>query len=122
MRELIEPRTADSHKGDYGRVLVVAGSRGKTGAAHLAGDRRAALGRGTGHRRHAASCQAIVAAMAPEYMTEALEETDDGLDPDAVEQVLELARDVVALGPGLGRRRRPASSSSGWWTAQRCRW
>src|SRR5262249_10198921 len=29
MRELITPRTADSHKGDYGRVLIVAGSRGK---------------------------------------------------------------------------------------------
>src|SRR3984885_7734425 len=37
MRELITPRAADSHKGDYGRVLVVAGSRGKTGAAHLSG-------------------------------------------------------------------------------------
>ena len=36
MRELIAPRDADSHKGDYGRVLIVAGSRGKTGAAHLA--------------------------------------------------------------------------------------
>src|SRR5438445_175689 len=31
MRELITPRSADSHKGDYGRVLIVAGSRGKTG-------------------------------------------------------------------------------------------
>ena len=37
MRELVTPRAADSHKGDYGHVLVVAGSRGKTGAAHLAG-------------------------------------------------------------------------------------
>ncbi len=36
MRELITPRAADTHKGDYGRVLIVAGSRGKTGAAHLA--------------------------------------------------------------------------------------
>ena len=36
MRELITPRAPDSHKGDYGRVLIVAGSRGKTGAAHLA--------------------------------------------------------------------------------------
>src|SRR6202011_4227475 len=31
-RELITPRTPDSHKGDYGHVLVVAGSRGKSGA------------------------------------------------------------------------------------------
>src|SRR5688572_24554466 len=36
MRELVAPRTADGHKGDFGHVLVVAGSRGKTGAAHLA--------------------------------------------------------------------------------------
>src|SRR5438105_1633652 len=36
MRELIAQRTPDSHKGDYGHVLVVAGSQGKTGAAHLA--------------------------------------------------------------------------------------
>src|SRR4051812_13245168 len=36
MRELITPRTADTHKGDYGRVLVVAGSPGKSGAAYLA--------------------------------------------------------------------------------------
>src|SRR5262249_2825398 len=35
MRELVAPRQPDTHKGDYGRVLIVAGSRGKTGAAHL---------------------------------------------------------------------------------------
>ena len=102
MRELIEPRTADSHKGDYGRVLVVAGSRGKTGAAHLAGVGALRSGAGLVTVATPASCQTVVASMAPEYMTEALEETDEGLDPDAVEQVLELARDVVALGPGLG--------------------
>jgi NAD(P)H-hydrate epimerase len=102
MRELIVPRTPDSHKGDYGRVLVVAGSRGKTGAAHLAGIGALRSGAGLVTVATPASCQAVVAAMAPEYMTEGLEETEEGLDPDAVEQVLELARDVVALGPGLG--------------------
>src|SRR4029453_13191426 len=35
MRDLITRRSPDSHKGDYGRVLVVAGSCGKSGAAHL---------------------------------------------------------------------------------------
>src|SRR6185503_21077419 len=37
VRLIVQPRPADSHKGDYGRVTVVAGSRGKTGAAHLTG-------------------------------------------------------------------------------------
>jgi len=41
--------------------------------------------------------------MAPEYMTEALAATMEGLEPAAVDRVLELARDVVAIGPGLGR-------------------
>jgi ADP-dependent NAD(P)H-hydrate dehydratase / NAD(P)H-hydrate epimerase len=36
MRACLQPREADSHKGDYGRVVLVAGSRGKTGAAVLA--------------------------------------------------------------------------------------
>src|SRR5262249_28549395 len=49
------------------------------------------------------SCLAIVASLAPEYMTEPLGETADGLDPRDVERVIEIARDVVAIGPGLGQ-------------------
>jgi NAD(P)H-hydrate epimerase len=103
MRELIPPRTPDSHKGDYGRVLVVAGSRGRTGAAHLAAVGALRSGAGLVTVATPASVQSIVATMAPEYMTEGLPETDEGLDPDAVDHVLELARDVLALGPGLGQ-------------------
>jgi NAD(P)H-hydrate epimerase len=103
MRELIVPRAPDSHKGDYGRVLVVAGSRGKTGAAHLAAVGALRSGAGLVTVATPARCQRVVAAMGPEYMTEALDESDEGLDPNAVERVLELARDVIAIGPGLGQ-------------------
>jgi ADP-dependent NAD(P)H-hydrate dehydratase / NAD(P)H-hydrate epimerase len=101
-RELLTPRTADSHKGDYGHVLVVAGSRGKTGAAHLAAVGALRSGSGLVTVATPLGCQPIIAAMAPEYMTEGLDENERGLDPAGVDRVLEMARDVVAIGPGLG--------------------
>jgi NAD(P)H-hydrate epimerase len=103
MRELISPRTPDSHKGDYGRVVVVAGSRGKTGAAHLSAIAALRSGAGLVTVATGLSCQDVVASMAPEYMTVGLEEADGGLDPAAAERVLDIARDVIAIGPGLGQ-------------------
>jgi NAD(P)H-hydrate epimerase len=103
IREYLTPRTSDSHKGDYGRVLIVAGSRGKTGAAHLSALGALRAGAGLVTVATSASCQAVVASMRPEYMTEALPDGTDGLDPIGVDQILEMARDVIAIGPGLGQ-------------------
>ncbi|HEY8549493.1 MAG TPA: NAD(P)H-hydrate dehydratase [Vicinamibacterales bacterium] len=99
----VEPREPDSHKGDYGRVVVVAGSPGRTGAAHLAG--MAALRGGAGLVTIATprSVLPIVAAMAPEYMTEPLPELETEADAEAaLERLLDLQTDVIAVGPGLG--------------------
>jgi len=104
VRPSFPPRDLDAHKGRFGHLLIVAGSLGKTGAAVLAG--RAALRSGVGLCTIAApaSQQPIVAAQAPEYMTEALPETAaQSLALEAKDRLLELARrmDAVAIGPGL---------------------
>ncbi len=104
MRELVPVRAPESHKGDFGRVLIVAGSRGRTGAAHLAAVGAMRSGAGLVTIATPRSCLPIVAAMAPEYMTEPLEETAAGtIDFSALDQVLEFKADVIALGPGLGQ-------------------
>jgi ADP-dependent NAD(P)H-hydrate dehydratase / NAD(P)H-hydrate epimerase len=103
---LFTPRPKDSNKGSYGHVLVIAGSRGKSGAAAMAG--LAALRAGAGLVTVASAGSAIssIAAHAPELMTEPLPETETGtLAAHSFEIIMELAEkmNVVALGPGLGR-------------------
>jgi len=103
MRGLMPARRPDAHKGSFGHVLVVAGSRGKTGAAHLAAAGALRSGAGLVTVATPASCQPIVASLGSEYMTEALEETAAGtLSLAALERVLALPADVIAVGPGLG--------------------
>src|SRR5687767_9691248 len=98
-------RAPDGHKGHYGKVLVLAGSRGMSGAAVLCG--RAALRAGAGLVQVAcpASVQAEVAVGHPCYTTFGIRQHADGtFSEGAVADVVELARaaSVLAIGPGLG--------------------
>ena len=99
-------RRQDAHKGDFGRVLVIGGSRGMSGAPALAG--MAALRSGAGLVRLAvpACCLETVASYQPSYMTLPLPCDEQGRITLAAADTLasELAAaDVVACGPGLGR-------------------
>jgi ADP-dependent NAD(P)H-hydrate dehydratase len=98
-------RNVDSHKGDFGRVCIIAGSIGMSGAACLAG--RASLRAGAGLVRVAVaeSILPIVAAAELSYTTIALPEDEHGrISFDAMDMMLKAARenDVIAFGPGLG--------------------
>ena len=103
-RKQVPPRSRDSHKGDYGRVLVVAGSTGKTGAAGLAALGALRSGAGLVTVATPRVCQPVVAAMAPEYMTLGLDHDGGGrVGAEAAVAVLAERCDVLAVGPGLGR-------------------
>jgi len=103
IRRLVPARAGDAHKGDFGRVLIVAGSLGKTGAACLAGLGALRSGAGLVTVATPRSCVAMVAAGAPEYMTAPLPETADGaVRGEALDVVLDTPCDVLAAGPGLG--------------------
>jgi NAD(P)H-hydrate epimerase len=100
------PREPDSHKGNFGHILVIGGSVGKAGAAAMAGI--AALRSGAGLVTVACprSVQPTIAAFAPEIMTEPLPETGSGtIAASALERLEGLLgkKDAVVLGPGLSR-------------------
>ena len=104
MREIVPARAADSHKGDFGRVLIVAGSIGRTGAAHLAALGAMRSGAGLVTVATPRSCVPVIASMAPEYMTEGLDETTAGtVDYAALDRILDVQTDIIAVGPGLGQ-------------------
>ncbi|HYR75608.1 MAG TPA: NAD(P)H-hydrate dehydratase [Pyrinomonadaceae bacterium] len=105
-RWLIQTRYApNSYKNTHGHALVIAGSRGFTGAAALCGNAAMRAGAGLVTVATPASSQGLVAVQVmPEIMTAELAETDRGtVSDDAIGFVLKLAEraDVIAVGPGL---------------------
>ncbi len=102
--ERLPARPLDSHKGDFGRVAVLAGSRGKPGAAILAA--RGALRGGAGLVTvfcPESAATAVVSAL-PEAMVEGLAESAGALAGEAGDGVIRAwaGFDAAVVGPGLG--------------------
>jgi hydroxyethylthiazole kinase-like uncharacterized protein yjeF len=101
---LLAPRPRGGHKGTFGHVLVVGGSRGKTGAPSMAGMAALRAGAGLVTVASAESAIAQIAGHAPELMTEALAETPKGsIAINADLDRLAEGKTVIAMGPGMGR-------------------
>jgi NAD(P)H-hydrate epimerase len=102
---LLPRRPRNAHKGTFGHALVVAGSRGKTGAALLATEGAARAGAGLVTLASAATLQPVLEGHVREAMTAALPDGRDGTaslgDGVALMRLLE-GRDTVVCGPGLG--------------------
>jgi NAD(P)H-hydrate epimerase len=102
----LPPRPRDGHKGTFGHVLVVAGSEGKTGAAALAARGATRGGAGLVTVACPAGLNDILEVKCTEAMTAPVPDTAGrALAGTAEDALLALAaeRDVVALGPGIGR-------------------
>ena len=102
----LAPRALDGNKGDYGRVLVVSGSRGMSGAAILCGSAALRAGAGLVTVAVPEEILPIVAGANPCYLTSPLPQDGDGkLSESAEARILELAKanTVAAVGPGWGR-------------------
>src|SRR5438067_4478590 len=103
---VLPARAADSNKGTFGRVLVVAGSRGMSGAAVLCASAALRGGAGLVHVAVPEEIQPLVATANPCYLTAGLPQDEHGrLTDRAATELLTLAdgKNAVALGPGLGR-------------------
>jgi len=100
-------RPPSSHKGSYGRVLVVAGSTGMTGAAALASEAALRTGAGLVTLATPKHLNPILEGLLPEVMTLPLPETDAGsLSVSATSTILEFAgktKSILAIGPGLSQ-------------------
>ena len=104
-------RRADSHKGDFGHVLVIAGSSGYTGAAYLASQAAIRSGSGLVTLAVPESLHAIMARKLTEVMVKAMPETRQrSLSLKAEKELLRFSEkcNSFAIGPGLSQNRETA--------------
>jgi len=98
-------RKAETHKGDYGKVLIVGGSVGYTGAPSLCAKAAVRSGAGLVYLGVPAPIYGITAVKNDEAMPFPLPAVDGCVAADAADIILEKLQhcDVCAIGPGMGK-------------------
>lgn len=105
IRKLLPKRRSDTHKGDYGKILLLCGSRGYTGAAYLAAMAALRTGAGLVYLGVPESIYDIEAAKLNEPVVFPLPDQDGMYSTDAsdtTEKKLD-SMDAVLIGPGMGQ-------------------
>jgi NAD(P)H-hydrate epimerase len=106
IRNYLQPRSADTHKGRTGHLLVIAGSPGKTGAAAMTAMSAMRAGAGLVTLGIAESLNPILETQVLEVMTARLPESENGvLGNTAAEDIrkMEAGKTCLAIGPGIGQ-------------------
>ena len=105
VRSLLPQRSSSAHKGDFGHLLLLCGSRGFTGAAWFAAMGALRAGAGLVYLGVPESIYAIEAVKLNEPVIFPLPEKDGMLSEDALPQILERLpkMDALLMGPGLGQ-------------------
>ncbi|MGQ0793583.1 MAG: NAD(P)H-hydrate dehydratase [Deltaproteobacteria bacterium] len=102
---ILKPRRADTHKGAYGHLFVIAGSSGKTGAAALTATGAMRSGAGLVTLGAPVGIHPVMEAKLTEAMTEPLPETAGGvlggISVDYALGILSSRKTALAIGPGI---------------------
>ena len=103
--KILPNRCVNAHKGDFGRILLLCGSKGYTGAATLSALGALRSGAGLVYLGVPESVYAIEAVKVTEPVVFPLPEENGMFSAKALEQILPMLpnMDAVLIGPGIGR-------------------
>lgn len=105
LKGLLGQRELHSHKGSYGRVGIIAGSRGMTGAVYLSCKSALRTGSGLVYAIVPEALEAIVSIKLTEAIIKAINDNNKGhFFKESIKSILEEIKDMdsLALGPGMG--------------------
>jgi NAD(P)H-hydrate epimerase len=103
MAQLLPFRPRDGHKGTFGRILMLAGSAGMTGAAYLSASAAYRMGTGLVKLALPQSCMGTLAQLIPEAVLAGLPERDGHstlMDGEVLKELIDKS-DALLIGPGL---------------------
>lgn len=102
LKKIIPARRPDGHKGSFGHVSVIGGSREMSGAALLSAKAAYAAGAGLVHVCSAKENRELLLSGMPEILFSSYGDEQTGPDHEALDRVIAFS-DALVLGPGLGR-------------------